>query len=335
MKMLAKLLTFWIPVKRWRKQARNFLQNLSIQQIVLHYYLLQKNIVCIASVDGMGDYIYLFGYMKEFKKIHNIKKLIFIARTKHQKFLAEKISAFDKVILYKNFDVLSVTSHSKYNSEKLFVGNFFQPEIYQNIPDNNCSALDGLKYLLDIDKNTKLELDELKYEDSDKKKKIEKELSHFPKGKTVLISTQSVSCPTKIQDNFWLKIADFLKTNGYEVLFNSQEKTFYGYPTIYPSKEDLKYYTDYFGCFVSLRSGITDLIATTSTAKNIVIYPTQFPSAEIRNILVSAYGPFDGNVAEFIFEKWSLRKIRYNTFEAFDTNLNLNDMLNYISRDEI
>lgn len=335
MKHIIKLLTFWIPVKKWRKKARNYLQRLSLQQIILYYYLFQKNTVCIVSVDGMGDYIYLFGYMNEFKKIHNIKRLIFIARTKHQKFLAEKISAFDKVVLYEKFNVFSITSHSKYTFEKLFIGNFFQPEIYKHIPDKKCCALDGLKYLLDIEQDTELELDELKYEDAERKKKIETELAIFPKGKTVLISTQSVSCPTKIPDDFWINIANFLKKNGYQVLFNTQEKTFHNYRTIYPSKEDLKYYTDYFGYFISLRSGITDLVAVTSKAKNIVIYPTQFSSKEIYDILISAYGPFGEDIAEFMFEKWSLTKIGLHTFESFDINLNLNKLFDYMEKDKV
>jgi hypothetical protein len=83
--------------------------------------------------------------------------------------------------------------------------------------------------------------------------------------------------------------------------------------------------------YKSLRSGISDLVAVSSTAKNIVIYPTKFDQ-EIIKILVNAFGNFD--IAQFIFEKWSLRKILNKGYEVFDDKLNLQGMLDYMESKE-
>ena len=169
MKKLIRFLTFWIPVKKWRKGCRNLLSQLTLEYLTVFIRLIGKNNVGVLSCDGMGDYIYLLGYMDEFKKTHKIKKLIFLARSNHQKFLAEKVSAFDGVILVSSSFLTLVKSQYSYNYEKFLMGNFFQPIIYQNINDKTCCALDGLKYLLNLGKDAQLNLDIYKYENFDKK----------------------------------------------------------------------------------------------------------------------------------------------------------------------
>ena len=334
MNYIIKILTFWIPIKSWRKKCRNSLLKFNWQYLSILYHLRCGSSVAVLSCDGMGDYIYLFGYMDEFKKVNKIKKLIFLARSNHQKFLAEKVLAFDKIMIVKPNFISLINSSIKYDSEKFLIGNFFQSQIYENISDKNCLAIDGLKFLLNIDKEAKLNLDIFKNYDTSKIIEIEKKISCFPKGKTVLISTHSVSLPTETEYKFWLNIADFLKKEGYRVVFNSLETDFYGYETIYPPKEDLSLYTDYFGYFISLRSGISDLIAVSSSAKNIIIYPTNLNEEVLKKTIITAYGDFNIDVPQFIFEKWSLKKISslFEVFEVFDSKLDLNAMLDFMRK---
>ena len=55
MKKLIRFLTFWIPVKKWRKKCRNLLSQLTLEYLTVFIRLIGKNNVGVLSCDGMGD----------------------------------------------------------------------------------------------------------------------------------------------------------------------------------------------------------------------------------------------------------------------------------------
>lgn len=73
MKKLIRFLTFWIPVKKWRKKCRNLLSQLTLEYLTVFIRLIGKNNVGVLSCDGMGDYIYLWDLWMNLKKLIKLR----------------------------------------------------------------------------------------------------------------------------------------------------------------------------------------------------------------------------------------------------------------------
>ncbi len=308
MRTVAKILSCFIPVKTIRKRVRNFLSNLSWNDILLKYYMLKKDVVCVAAITGMGDYIYVFSLLEEFKKKHNIKKICFIATTPHQYFLAKCYDCADIVVFCRNFNYTAWKPVYHYAGEKYFVADFFKPSVYKNFNNDIVSSIDGLKYLLDLPISTVPNI-KINYNiPKQQLKKVNEIIKKWPKGKTVLISMDSQSIKYDIPDEWWISFANKLKEKGFVPLFNVKANSFYSFDTIFPTREEFKFYVEYFGYLVSVRSGLCDYAASSTNTNCYVIYPIfNENDQKIRIRFETSYGKFNNSVTEFFFNKWDLK----------------------------
>jgi len=96
---------------------------------------------------------------------------------------------------------------------------------------------------------------------------------------------------TEINVEFWIDIARFLESEGFEVYFNKTRELdtrLSTYKTIDCTLDKIFDYVDEYGYLISMRSGICDLLIR-SSAKKIVVYPTN----EITVGEKDDYSPYD------------------------------------------
>ena len=78
--------------------------------------------------------------------------------------------------------------------------------------------------------------------------------------------------------DFWTKLTDNLRENGFFVFTNCNgktEKPIDGTAVFYPPLEELAGTVEYAGYCISLRSGFTDWISSAKLKKEVVLYPTK------------------------------------------------------------
>jgi len=97
------------------------------------------------------------------------------------------------------------------------------------------------------------------------------------KGKTVILFPYAKTA-AKLDDIFWIKLAEKLKEQGYVVCTNSSGENEPAIEGTKPLFFDIRYALETAGeagCVIGLRSGLCDVIST-AKAKKIIIYPDRF-----------------------------------------------------------
>ncbi len=91
---------------------------------------------------------------------------------------------------------------------------------------------------------------------------------------TILIYPESNSFTDKeISNDFWIKIAEDLKSMGFNILFNAKANTYAHFKTIFlPMLEQIKMAQS---CryVIGMRSGFSDILAINDVKNHLVIYP--------------------------------------------------------------
>lgn len=97
--------------------------------------------------------------------------------------------------------------------------------------------------------------------------------NRLKKGKTVILSPYANTLQV-LPDWFWRKLVSILKTRGFCVLTNSSgthEPAIEGTNAIFLPYKDLKYFLEYCGYFIGVRSGLCDIISD-CVCKKVIIY---------------------------------------------------------------
>lgn len=129
------------------------------------------------------------------------------------------------------------------------------------------------------------------------------------KGKTILLSPYANTIH-KMPENFWYKLAEKLKKNGYCVCTNvssENEKPIEGTNGIFIPYIQVIDFLNKAGGFVGMRSGLCDIVSST-TAKMVVLYP---------------YGNIFGTCSTFDY--FSLRKMKLKEHELLEIVFQEND----------
>ena len=262
--------------------------------------------IFVVMPQGLGDILYLCLYIKQYRHLHDGKKVALIVTKKHFLDLAMLYKEFFETILYININLLGKVDNSKFVYYEPFVYNADNPQDYLDNAIKQGIGIDihAVPYYPTI------------YVSQYEKKRIEKLI---PKsGKTILISPEAVSCSVDINENEWIYLADVLEKKDMQVYFNCPNNTLYGkYPKLFLPLRETLLFTHYAGYFIGLRSGLCDVIAAFSDCKQIVIYPNnkqygEFPSIKNYNrnpnIRYMEYCSLkrifpDRRITEFIYEK--------------------------------
>ncbi len=223
---------------------------------------------------GLGDVLFFCMYAKEYRKIYPECKLAFIVTKRHLKELAEVFSdCFDAIF---ELDV----SHFEMNDISCFY--YFYPAIYDDRrpqPDLQTAIKAAMQlapcappYIPDLPRSEETE------------KKLQA-IGLVP-GRSVLIAPDAVSCSKLITDEAWAEIATWLERRGYKVFFNVGDGSrFPGFQKVFLSVLDTVHFANSAGYFISYRSGLCDVIATFSNAREIIIYPNNKKAGEFPSIL--------------------------------------------------
>ena len=256
----------------------------SVKDIVLHHknkllirkYLKSAEYQIIYPPQGLGDILYICLLLKEYKEI-NGKKIVMIVRKHYFKQLTQLFAKEVDETLLIGYDLEHLISHIKKNKSVLNI----EAELYEK-GMKFISFRINLIQILNLPKNTKLKTD------TDFEFKTENFGIEHKKGKTIILSPHATSCPKCVPDEFWLSLADFFITKGFDIIFNSNDNTFsQKYKSCLLSISDTIALVNDCGYFIGYRSGLCDVMAYFSNAKKIFIYPTN---------------PHNGDSAEKYFE---------------------------------
>ncbi len=92
--------------------------------------------------------------------------------------------------------------------------------------------------------------------------------------KTIFISKDSNSFNSKLlSEDFWLKKAEEYKKQGYEIVFNSNQKEYHGYKTIFLPMAEQLYFCSLCKKVLAIRSGFNDLLGIMKLENLEIYYP--------------------------------------------------------------
>lgn len=261
-----KLLTFWIPIKKWRKKCRNKLLNLFILKRLIKKY--PKGIFFLSPHAGIGEFVQSLCLMKALK--HKIAKQIVI--------ITSKKSEEDICKLYNN----TVTCYYEPNlkiyetnkmSESLEPGKLYP---FYTLPKptaiKRTKDIDFLKDFFKLPQNVKIE--KIK---PDRPQKIDDSFlkleNIFKSEKTILLFPEANTYDSSVVTNeLWIEVATKLQNVGYTCIFNSKE-VFEGFLNIFLPIDKTIYLSSLATAIITFRSGLSELLALATNCKMLVIYP--------------------------------------------------------------
>lgn len=243
LKFIIKSFCCLIPFQKLRKKIRsNILFFLEQPNVYI------KNHDVIVPPQGLGDILYLLLSLENKKH----KKYTFILRKKH---FQELCKLFPKIV--KN---IIISTELPYDERFLYQ----HYDIYKKHKVISFLELFKNATMVDIKRDYAFNFDN-KY-----KNKFIKE--GFIPQKTVLILSESTSCPNNVSSEYWIKYADILSEQGYLPVFNS--KTKYGnHKSIFLNLSDTINFAECAGNIIGYRSGLCDVLSYFTKAKCIFLYP--------------------------------------------------------------
>lgn len=225
----------------------------------------KKDEVIFITGPGIGDVVFLFAYLKEFIKANPNKRIIVITHPNLvwlvQKYDGiSKIVEVDKSTLTYRF-IYAYLFSKKYCNKGIKHGIFCA--VFAGGDPQNCKndVLYTLRnYILNLGNEAKISLPHIGggYQPAFYKNDLDK--------KIILINPYSNSCKLDEHSFHYLeKIAEFLKNSGYFVLTNviGNQASIKNTTELRCNLEELIFLCLHSLCFISVRSGILDLVLPT------------------------------------------------------------------------
>ena len=264
-KTLRKSLRKKIEEKYLKKEAKLFTSNIEKNN---------KDSWIIMPLHCIGDLLLTCQRIKSFKE-KNGGKVILIVKDINRYDLAKCFPAIDDVIIIPE----KIFMYLHYDREFEFSNNPQKGKIHYINPDklkNKCRQKNVktlFSYALGLDENcAELEKPLLSESDIKNVNEIHKEMNLS--NKTVLISPYAGSLNWKVlSKDFWLKLAEELTLQGYDVVFNTEKKEFANYKTIFLSLSQMGAFATKCAKIITFRSGLTDLMSMYNSEGMITIYP--------------------------------------------------------------
>lgn len=270
MNYIIKILTFWIPIKSWRKKCRNLLLNLLISYpfIIKMRKKYPDGVFLLSPHAGIGEFVQSLCLMKALKdKIS--KQIVIVTTKKNERDICNLY--IDTVSCYYNPDIKIYETNPITNI--LEKGKIYPMYL---LPKSNATKrskdIDFLKDLFLLDQNVKIEKVIPNKPDiiSDNFLELENILKNK---KTIFIFPEANTYDASVvSDKLWIEIANKLQNKGYQCIFNSK-KVFNGFLNVFLPVNETIYLSSLAYGIISFRSGLSELIALTTKCKMLVIYP--------------------------------------------------------------
>lgn len=248
---------------------------------------------------NLGDYYVICSFLNQFSKLHNSKSITIVSNAKLAQ-IANLFSAVQKIV------VIDDMPKGTYVNRLVLAINGFKSGTLIPVAFSVLSLEDQIKkriHSYDLAKNfLQLPLNLLSPK-PDKNwdgelKKIEElfNKANLRKGKTVIIAPYSNTVPQYTMD-FWKRIVQLCKNAELDVATNISrgEKPIEGTEGLFFNLSDSIIITEYAGVFISIRSGLCDILSS-SRAKKLILYPDKM-YLEIFSI---------SNKIEFVQSMWEL-----------------------------
>lgn len=270
MMYIIKILTFWIPIKKWRKNCRNKLLNLFLLKRFMRKVTKKypEGIFLLSPHSGIGEFVQSLCLMKALK--HKISKQIVI--------ITSKKTEEDICKLYNNtvscyYDPNLKIYETNNISESLEPGKLYpfyalpKPTAIKRTKD-----IDFLKDFFLLPQNAKIE--KIK---PHRPKKIDDSFlkleNIFKTQKTILLFPDANTYDSTVVTNeLWIEVASRLQNAGYTCIFNSNE-VFKGFLNIFLPIDKTMYLSSLATTIITFRSGLSELLALATNCKMLVIYP--------------------------------------------------------------
>lgn len=219
-----------------------------------------------------GDLGIACALMKEFKA-QNGGKILVLTNSEARARVARLFPAIDEVVVVSRslYDYMFQNPNFEIEKGKYFEINHWKFVDAPRYKSANFLELYGnmfgLKNHLNLEKPVFPE---------ELKQKVENIFAsrNFSREKTVLISPISNSFNLElINKNFWLNLANEYEKNGLTVVFNSPDKTYGKYETIFLPMEEQLYFCSLCRENVAIRSGFNDILAIMGLENLRIYYP--------------------------------------------------------------
>lgn len=269
-KHVVNLLTFWIPLKSWRKKCRNKLMNLFVSKALIRKIREKypEGILFLSPHAGIGEFVQSLCLMRALKNKISEQIVIITAKKTEQdicKLYRQTVSCYydPDVKIYETSDMIFPLQKGK-------IYPFYR--LPKPMATKRAKDIDFLKDFFQLPQNIRIEKIQPKRPETvnDNLKKLE---DIFLNRKTILIFPEANTYDSSvITKEVWLDAAKKLQAKGYTCIFNSQH-SFEGFLSIFLPIDETVYLSSLATAIITFRSGLSELIALATACKMLVIYP--------------------------------------------------------------
>jgi len=302
-----------LNIKSWKKRISFPLEYLKIKYLINKYY---KNYFIIAPASNLGETIITASLMSEFKKKYFAK--VVLLTNKKLREITKLFKGVDEILTIYAYYPLKKTNITSISKSKIFP--VFEKYINTDfIPKN---MIDSHRYLLGLKEDVKPEKIKL---NSDFLSNIKNKYGLADN--TIFLSPEANSLNYKIlYPDFWIKLADLLISNGYDVVINSKNNKFKNYNCIFSSVLDTVAIAENCKCVIGFRSGLMDVFALSVSKKIFAIYPSDNYQIYLFMSNKNIKNNLNKTKAQTVLDYSSLNTMYYNeniTETIFDGNIEL------------
>lgn len=258
--------SYRIPKMRYLKVICRNIVKAEIAKLIREKY---SDCYCIFTRHGLGDLFFLASYIKEFKKTHEGKVVIFTEKQKLVNFI-KAFPSIDDVVCSDNYKYIQEIHFVQESLKKGKLAVLYYP--YRGAKETYTFA-DNYANMLDVPVDCERERPVISDENYKNAKEEFERLKINPE-KTILIIPEAVMFDYRvITPKFWKNFAKKLTALGYDVVFNSKNKEYRHFKTTFLPVMDFLAFAEQIKYIYSFRSGITDVFAGIGINNMTVIYP--------------------------------------------------------------
>lgn len=280
--LLIKFIIFAVNILVFYKPFRVFLRT-KLKTIIKNMYLFgvmkeikkiektYKNYYIFSLFFPLGDLAIACSLVQQFKKENNCKVLVIVNDINRAR-IANLFPAIDRILVVHPFvyDYIYQNPNYKIQKGKIYEINHWK---FYNAPHYNS------KNFLELYANM-LGLKDIKIEKPEfSANVVNNVLLYIEKAKinvekTVIIFPHANSFSSNlIKTGFWIELISELENLGYEIIVNSKEKIWNKFKTVFLPVPEQLYFCSLCKCSIGVRAGFNDILGIMGLHNIIIIYP--------------------------------------------------------------